>query len=604
MENGSTTYLPMISTTKTSHRKLQDIFERLRRASGELFEGRIQQELQTLYEKYQRNRLYLVLLGQFKRGKTSLLNSLIGVDLLPVGVLPVTSIVTIVRYGPDPLAHVRFMDGEFQDIVLEQLPAYVTERGNPGNLKHVREVEVMYPAPMLQDGLCLVDTPGIGSIFEQNTQVAYDFVPQADAAVFVFSPESPLTRTELEFLRHIRAYVQKVFFVLNKSDQVNDADRTEILEFAAQTIRQQVPAGELRFFAVSAKRALEARSGGDSVKLAKSQIPHLRDVLEQFVSAHRGHLLMQSATGTLQRMVRDALLKLELEERALATDLQDLKSKIEKIERAWHALDQRHREAAYVLRGEVAEFMSQLRLRLDEYAASASPALVKHMQETVRAHVASPKTDLVRTVDQELRQRIVDILEEWQIHLEGSVEVLFEALTSRFTREAAEIAEGIQQAAAEQFGFSWRAAPLPDRLVSESALRIRVEEVVTWGLTRFPLLLPKRIFVRYLQNWVGRSSREELSRHAGALRSDLSERLERSVAAYWTALDRQIDETRESIRAALNRAAALQAESETRTQASVEQQSYRLQFLRAADAELAELQAELRDAAVSEDKAR
>jgi hypothetical protein len=407
----------------------------------------------------------------------------------------------------------------------------------------------------------------------------------------------------LDFVRHIRAYVEKVFFVLNKTDQVNDAERMEILEFARETIRQQVPAGDLRCFAVSAKRALEAQSAGNPVSLAESQIPQFGNILEQFVSAHKGNLLLRTACAGLHRIVRDALLGLEIEERALATDSQELKTKIDKIEQTWKSLDQRHREAAYVLKGEIGDFESQMQTRLTEYAASASPNLVKHMKKTVLAHARSPKSELVRLVDQEMRQQVVDILEEWKIQEEKSVAAMFEALTSRFTREATAIVELIQEAAAEQFGFSWKAAPLPDRLSAESALRVRVEEVVTWGLSRAPLLLPKRAFVRYLQTWVERSSREELSKHAGALRSDLAERLDRSVAAYLNALDRHIEETRESIRAALNRAAAVRAESETRMEQAIGQHASRVQSLRAIDQELAELQSGMERAAACGDSA-
>ena len=107
-------------------------------------------------------RFYVVCVGQFKRGKSTLLNALIDAAVLPTGVRPITTAVTVVRYGGRLAARVRFRGRDWQDCDPAALATYVSEEHTPGNEKDVAAVEVFAPSPLLRSGLCLVDTPGIG----------------------------------------------------------------------------------------------------------------------------------------------------------------------------------------------------------------------------------------------------------------------------------------------------------------------------------------------------------------------------------------------------------------------------------------------------------
>jgi GTPase SAR1 family protein len=145
-----------------------------------------------LREKIQDNVFNLVVLGQFKRGKTTLINALLGAEILPTAVVPLTSIATILRYGEALNIKVYFNDGRIEEIEPASLHQYVTEKGNPKNEKDVREVIITYPSLYLKDGVRLIDTPGVGSIYEHNTDVAYRYLPKSDAALFLLSVDQPL----------------------------------------------------------------------------------------------------------------------------------------------------------------------------------------------------------------------------------------------------------------------------------------------------------------------------------------------------------------------------------------------------------------------------
>lgn len=150
---------------------------------------------QDLLARLADDRFILAVIGQFNRGKSSLMNAVLGMDRLPVGTVPLTSAITRVCYGNPERVRIEYEGTSLgTDISLSQLPDYVTETGNPGNAKKVAAAEVQLPADVLRYGFFFVDTPGIGSAIAANTATTERFLPEADAVIFVTSFESPLAR--------------------------------------------------------------------------------------------------------------------------------------------------------------------------------------------------------------------------------------------------------------------------------------------------------------------------------------------------------------------------------------------------------------------------
>ena len=145
-----------------------------------------------LAERMAEGRFYVACIGQFKRGKSTLLDALVGERILPVGVLPVAAVPTVIRYGTSRSARVRFRAGPWKAIAPEQLRQYVSEEDNPENMKGVVGVEVLCPNPLLAGGMSFVDTPGLGSVFAGNTAATQAFVPYIDAALVVVGADPPI----------------------------------------------------------------------------------------------------------------------------------------------------------------------------------------------------------------------------------------------------------------------------------------------------------------------------------------------------------------------------------------------------------------------------
>jgi ribosome biogenesis GTPase A len=150
---------------KTTYAEIREELEEALRALATFGDERpaspVVQGTRALLKKLAGQLFNVVVVGEFKRGKTTFVNALLGADVLPVAVVPLTSIVTAVTWGEEARAEVSFLDGRTESVPVEGLSRYVTERGNPGNGLGVDRAVLYYPAEELRDGVFLVDTPGV-----------------------------------------------------------------------------------------------------------------------------------------------------------------------------------------------------------------------------------------------------------------------------------------------------------------------------------------------------------------------------------------------------------------------------------------------------------
>ena len=174
---------------------------RLAELAEEFDAKQVAADARSVAERVSEGRFYVACIGQFKRGKSSVLNALVGDSVLPTGVVPVTAVPTIVRYGRRAVARVRFEAGEWIDIPVKTVDEYVSEEKNPENAKHVAALEIFVPSPLLATGMCFVDTPGLGSVFTGNTATTQAFIPHIDAALVVIGADPPLQARNFYWLR-------------------------------------------------------------------------------------------------------------------------------------------------------------------------------------------------------------------------------------------------------------------------------------------------------------------------------------------------------------------------------------------------------------------
>jgi len=267
------------------------------------------EQCRLLLVKLAEDRFNLAVIGQFKRGKSSLMNAIIGRDLLPTGLLPLTSAITALCYGPQEKVILKRSGWMFADeITVPELADYVTEQGNPGNVKGVIEARIELPLPFLRRGLYFVDTPGIGSARSENTATTYSFLPEADAVIFVTSVESPLSEAEEAFLQDVRQYARRLFIVVNKVDLLAPQEYNQVLDYIQIGITRIHGEKDVRLFPLSARLALESKlRGNDPVDLNGLDV--LETALEKFLAEEKSRLFLATILDRLIRIFSDAELR-------------------------------------------------------------------------------------------------------------------------------------------------------------------------------------------------------------------------------------------------------------------------------------------------------
>jgi GTP-binding protein EngB required for normal cell division len=177
----------------------------------------------------------VAVLGRFKAGKSSFLNHLIGRGApsgpLPAGVVPVTAVVTEIRYGAREEARVHYRDGRDPEVPLDQIGAYISEKENPENRKQVDLITVELPELRRFRGLKFVDTPGLDSALSHNTQTSLDWLPNVGLALVAVSVDPPLSERDIDLLKSLYQYTPKVAVLLTKADLLNEPELEEVVEY-------------------------------------------------------------------------------------------------------------------------------------------------------------------------------------------------------------------------------------------------------------------------------------------------------------------------------------------------------------------------------------
>ncbi len=312
---------------------------RLADLAQELGAEPIADEARELAARVAEGRFYVACVGQFKRGKSTLLNALVGYAVVPTGFIPVTAVPTVIRFGDILHARVRMRDGSWREIAMSDVKEYVTEEWNPENKKAVEGAEVFVPSPLLSSGMCFVDTPGLGSVFTGNTATTQAFIPHIDAALVVVGADPPIAGEELTLVESVGRQVQDLILVINKADRTTDPERAAAVKFTREILEKRLhrPMGEI--FEVSASERME-NSGPlrDWERLHASLQDLVEDSGRNLVRAacDRG---IQRLTEQLQAIIRedrDALLR-PVEESERRIEL--MKETISEAERSMRELN-------------------------------------------------------------------------------------------------------------------------------------------------------------------------------------------------------------------------------------------------------------------------
>jgi GTP-binding protein EngB required for normal cell division len=546
--------------------------------SGQELNG--SRRLQELREKLIHQQFNLVVMGQFKRGKSTFINALLGSEIVPTAIVPLTSIVTLLCFGPQPKAVVHFLDGRREETALDEIRRFVTEKENPRNQLNVKEVEVFYPCAHLKDGVRIIDTPGVGSVFSHNTELAYAYLPNVDAGIFVVTADPPLSASEHRFLREVRGYVNNLFFVLNKIDIVGEKDLEEALSFTTEILQEDLK-HSVKVWPISARLALEGRLNADSDKLNRSGLPPFEDHLRQFLHKEKGKAFLQAMTASLMRYVSDESMAWKLEQEAAKLGIEELRSKIAKFEEFVRQTEKERDEHRFILTGQIRKMHEGLDRDLEALKRERVIPLLTVIENHFRSKSQSSSNG--RGIESELEELLYqEILDTFSVFrdeaarkLSDSLEAIYMDLAERTNRTIL----GIVNLAASLFKVDLKPFTSVEKLTGKSDFYFLLKDdpdAIALIRLGFRSAMPRFITRGLILKRIKSMAQEIFERHCGRVRYDMIKRIDETTRKFQKSLSEKTELTLSTIRDALQRAIALKDLSETEVSATLSQINTRL----------------------------
>lgn len=348
--------------------------------------------LARLRDRLMESHFQLAVLGQFKRGKSTFINALLGAAALPAAVVPLTAIATFIAWGAYPLIKVTYQGGRPPEEVhptdlhsiQEQIRDFVAEERNPANVRRVSRVDLFLPAEILENGLVLIDTPGIGSTLQHNTDTALRALPECDAAMFVVSPDPPITEAEITYLARVRTHVVNVFFVLNKIDYLDAADRASAAEFLRKTVHAAEPEEPgPAIFQVSARQALDAKLHSDQAALEASGLKPIEQEIVRYLAREKATALRESVRRKACDLIDEAIGDLHFRIRALEMPFADLERRAALFAQARRGFESERRSAQDLLAGDRKRAESELEAHASRLRQEGQDYIVTAMQHAI-----------------------------------------------------------------------------------------------------------------------------------------------------------------------------------------------------------------------------
>jgi len=434
------------------------------------------------------DRFQLAVVGQFSRGKSTLMNAILGDSYLPTGALPMTAVITSVRYGSRPRVMVRRRGaGRIPtEVSLGELARFVAQASSEREELQVASVDVTVPAEILRLGFHFIDTPGIGSAIAANTTTTERFLPDADAMIFVTSFDAALGEAELEFLHKVRRDVGRVFFVVNKLDLVSADEAEEIVRFVRHRLPRDPDHGELSIFPISAREALRARLEGDADRLEASGLREFERSLVCFLTREKSRSFLATMRRRAERLLARQRLGLEV---GRANGPQDPPARERLLERFEHRIDE--------LLDEQRRIAEQLHNRssaeLSEILAERLSGWTEELRERLRREVDErwPEPPAGRAADAWLRQSTVQLEAAgpalcvgWLTRRRAETRSLLVQLAGGQLSELHSLRESVETIAAHTFGASapepgsdpgWSPTNLPELATSEVRLSLPID---------------------------------------------------------------------------------------------------------------------------------
>lgn len=543
--------------------------------------GNDSEKLNEIRQNVGQEKFRLVILGQFKRGKSTFINALLGERVLPTDVIPVTTVITELIYDSGKFVEVLYADGREEAYSLSKLDHFVSESENPHNQKKVDRVIVHHPAPILARGVILVDTPGVGSIHHHNTRLTQEYIPNADAGIFLFSGDPPLTELEQAFLKILLPIVPKVFFVLNKKDYLTAAALSKVLKFNASVLKQ-LNGADSHIFPISALQALNARIEGNQEDYQDSGVETFENELKAFLVQQKGRFLLLANAERLERIVLEKKNLIEMSQKAHTLSVDQLLHNLREFKNFMDTIRRQRERLFFLLSGIRAKLLKRFDQETKQFIGPHAQQIRTDVNDYLQKKAHAEKKLQIRQCEQFINDAIVDYFEPFRMRTEKELKAIYQEEIQAINRETLNIINEVYEYSAELFQTREIARLPEDVWQFGSQFYYKTwETVTTLDLLETDLiaLLPRSLFLRLLRHKAEKWVHQKLERQSGRLRADILYQTEESNRQFMYEFDRTLERIQQQITTLIQQQVNLKEAGEKKLSRVLQEQDQKLKSI-------------------------
>jgi predicted GTPase len=346
---------PIVEYEPTLHRKqflriLDEFSDAIQSESVERMFGRDALRRWRRHDESIRERLdaefSLTVIGPFKRGKSMLINALLGQEMVTSDIAPETVTINEIRHGETSAIAACLSDGGRMRLKPNQIKRQALEPALAGVSGRLSHLDVRAPVEWLR-GVCLVDTPGTGDLLQRFDRQVQDYLTRADAVLFVLSPLAPLSESERAFLRLavLSQDFGKITFVVNMLDKVrSEKEVGQVMDYLRAGVERMFPGAVL--FGVSALDELsrlkdEPRPAPERRLSLAARFEALRAHVQESIIDNRELIQIDRASAEFKSLLQNVVQHANQVRWAIDTDRRRLEGAIDACESSSSALHSR-----------------------------------------------------------------------------------------------------------------------------------------------------------------------------------------------------------------------------------------------------------------------
>lgn len=368
--------------------------------------------LEASKRKLERRRFSVGILGEFKRGKSTVINSLLEKEIMPADILPTSATMNRVTYDMQPHVELRMRDGSTLEINIDELPNYVTklDEEKEAQAAKVEEAVVYYPCKFCQNGVDIVDTPGLNDD-DRMSRITEEIIPQLDVVIMVLVPDNPLSISEADFMLHklMTSDLGRLIFLVNKIDILRrESDRVRAVENIRERIQKKVlekveeqygadsqeygdarkKLGDIRIFPFSALDALDGKQMGDQSLIEKSGTIPFEQELTRMLTEERGAIELQIPMSVMGKAAQEILKAIAMRKNALEMSGKEFEEQQKKMFSGIEDIRSQKTEEKKKLRRRAVAVRDELTAQVTAYY----PQLRAQLEEKLESCYIDPKT--------------------------------------------------------------------------------------------------------------------------------------------------------------------------------------------------------------------